>query len=169
MQPIYFIIKRTTLPFEAKPKNLFAMQNIKHTQRSCVEFGFDGTIHKRFSGPMARERFSNEARVLHYLQDKGCDFVPRVVELNEDTLELVMTNCGDAAPLISEQKTEIIFHDLEEKFGVRHGDPFARNITYNHRKGGFNVIDFEYAQILETGEGFSIQDEEAKRHIATSA
>ena len=50
----------------------------------------------------------------------------------------------------------------------RHGDPFARNVTYNTRTSEFNVIDFEYATIVETGEGFTISDEDAQGPYAGS-
>ena len=140
------------------------MRNLKDTQRSCVEFDYDGTIHKHYAGPSAEERFRNEARVLYYLEEKGCDFVPKIIDIHEDTLELVMTNCGEDAPLISDQKRDFMFRSLEETYGVKHDDPFTRNITYNYHTGGFNVIDFEYATILETGEGFTISEEEEIRH-----
>jgi tRNA A-37 threonylcarbamoyl transferase component Bud32 len=45
-----------------------------------------------------------------------------------------------------------------ENYGVRHGDPFVRNVTYNTQLGRFCIIDFEFATILETGEGLTIED-----------
>ena len=51
---------------------------------------------------------------------------------------------------ISQQKkTDKIFRDLEEKYGVRHDDPFSRNITYDPNEGRFCVIDFELATLLD--------------------
>jgi hypothetical protein len=40
-----------------------------------------------------------------------------------------------------------------ETYGVRHEDPFMRNVTYRPQDGRFCLIDFEFATMLETGEG----------------
>jgi len=142
------------------------MKSIKDTQRANVRFGFDGHVYKRFAGPMAAERFGNETKVLRYLEAKGCSFVPRLVAACDKSLELVMTHCGTEAPMISPERLDALFLSLEREFGVKHDDAFARNVTYNHRTGGFNVIDFEYAVIVETGEGFTISDEESSRSVS---
>jgi hypothetical protein len=46
------------------------------------------------SRSQARERFEHEVRVLRYLETRGCDFVPRVLEAEPDELKIVTTNCG---------------------------------------------------------------------------
>ena len=40
------------------------------------------------------ERFANELHILRFLEERGCDFVPRVLEADPETLKLVTTNCG---------------------------------------------------------------------------
>lgn len=141
------------------------MINLKDTKRGNVFVGFDGLVRKRYSGPSSEQRFANEVRVLTYLKEVGCPFTPRLVEVDEGSLEVVMTHCGHEAPMVSDEKANTLFEDLKKDFGVEHGDPFSRNITYNTRTGDFNVIDFEYAFILDTGVGFSIEKENLHRKL----
>jgi len=124
------------------------MQEAKDTQRALVRLGYDGRVHKFFRGPKAEERFSNEVRVLRYLEKRECPFVPRVLEAHDDKLYLITTNAGRRVEQISEEKMQSIFADLET-YGVRHDDPFLRNITYRTTDGRFCVIDFEFATILD--------------------
>lgn len=144
------------------------MREIKDTQRATVRIGYDGRVHKTYRGPDAEDRFKNEVRVLQYLEEKGCEFVPQLLEWDEDELYLVTTNCGSRVEdSISKTRTSELYKELERDYGVRHDDPFARNITYNPRIGRFCIIDFEYAVIVETGEGLlqpeSRTDHERKR------
>ena len=124
------------------------MKEEKNTQRSSVHIGFDGRVHKRFRGPMARERYENEVRVLKYLEEKQCPFVPRVLDTNDEELYLVTSNCGQRAEHISDEKCAALFGELEQ-YRVRHDDPMPRNITYDPRAGRFCVIDFEFATLLD--------------------
>ena len=126
------------------------MQEAKNTARASVHIGYDGRVHKTFKGPQARERYENEVRVLDFLQKNGCDFVPQILEKNDDRLYLVTTNCGTRVDHISEKKKKRIFTELEE-YKVRHDDAEVRNITYDSHKGRFCVIDFEFATILVPG------------------
>lgn len=130
------------------------MKEIKDTQRATVRIGYDGRVHKTYRGDFAKERFQNEVRVLDYLADKGCDFVPALLDRSEEELSIVTSNCGQIVDSISKEKEASVFAQLE-KFGVKHGDAFARNITYSPHKGSFCVIDFEFATIIETGEGLT--------------
>ena len=123
------------------------MFEAKNTQRAVVRIGYDGRVHKEFRGPQAKERFENEVHVLKYLEARKCDFVPRVLEAEADTLTLVTTNCGARVEHMSEQRMQEIFAELEA-YGVRHDDPFLRNITYRATDGRFCVIDFEFATII---------------------
>jgi tRNA A-37 threonylcarbamoyl transferase component Bud32 len=124
------------------------MQEVKDTVRAMVRIGYDGRVHKTFRGTNAKERFENEVRVLKYLEEKGCDFVPKVLEADPETLRLVTTNCGARVEHMSEEKMKQVFGKLEH-YGVRHEDAFLRNITYNAREGRFCVIDFEFATLLD--------------------
>lgn len=133
------------------------MKSVKDTKRATVHVGFDGRVHKRFLGPGADLRYKNEVRVLRYLEEKGCSFVPKVLLAEEENLYLVTSNCGAIVDKISDDRMHQLFAELEA-YGVRHGDPFARNITYNHHQGRFNLIDFEFATILESGEGLTLEE-----------
>ncbi len=123
------------------------MHEIKDTQRALVRIGYDGRVHKTFRGPKAEERFKNETLVLRHLEEEKCDYVPRVLEADEQTLKLVTTNCGSRVDHLGEERVKEIFADLE-KYGVRHEDPYLRNITYRATDGRFCVIDFEFASLL---------------------
>ncbi|MBT8044156.1 MAG: serine/threonine protein phosphatase [Verrucomicrobiae bacterium] len=125
------------------------MRPLKDGIRSLVKIDFYGNVHKYFRGTDKEERFKNEIRILKALEERGCENVPRYLESNEDELCLVTTNCGSPAPDISDKKTKKLFKDLEEKFGVRHDDPFSRNITYDSKEGRFCIIDFELATLLD--------------------
>src|ERR1700733_12891529 len=123
------------------------MLKVKDTLRATVHLSFDGRVFKTYHGPNARERFENETRVLKFLGTRGCNFVPRLLEADENKLQIVTTNCGSRVERIDEQKAKELFLELE-KFGVRHDDPDPRNITYRFSDGRFCLIDFEFATIL---------------------
>lgn len=125
------------------------MQAVKDTVRALVRIGYDGRVHKTFRGHQARERFENEVRVLKHLEEKGCDFVPRLLEAEPESLKIVTTNCGIMVEHISAERMKEIFAELET-FGVRHDDAFMRNITYRKTDGRFCVIDFELATLLDS-------------------
>lgn len=124
------------------------MLEAKNTQRATVRLGYDGRVHKIFRGPNAEERFANEVRVLKYLEAKQCHFVPQVLEVHPERLEVVTSNCGSRVEQLSEGRLEQIFAELES-FGVRHDDAYLRNITYRESDGRFCVIDFELSTIID--------------------
>jgi tRNA A-37 threonylcarbamoyl transferase component Bud32 len=128
------------------------MQPVKDTKRATVRIGYDGRVHKTFRGPLAQERFENEVRVLRYLEQKGCEFVPRVLEADPENLYLVTTNCGHRVEHLGEDRMRELYAELEH-YGVRHEDPFMRNVTYRASDGRFCLIDFEFATLLDSGEG----------------
>ncbi|NWK54232.1 serine/threonine protein phosphatase [Verrucomicrobiaceae bacterium N1E253] len=124
------------------------MRNLKDGIRSLVKIDFYGNVHKYFRGTDKESRFANEIRILKALEERGCDFVPRFIDAGEDELHLVTSNCGSPAPNLSQKKSDKLFLKLEQEFGVRHDDPFPRNITYDDKAGQFCVIDFELATLL---------------------
>jgi predicted Ser/Thr protein kinase len=128
------------------------MQSVKNTKRAIVRIGYDGRVHKTFRGPLARERFENEVGVLRYLEERGCGFVPRVLETDPESLYMVTTNCGARVEHLDDERLKELYAELET-YGVRHEDPFMRNITYRASDGRFCIIDFEFATLLESGEG----------------
>lgn len=124
------------------------MHEVKDTQRAKVRIGFDGRVHKTFRGPKANERFATEVAVLKHLEERGCDFVPRLLESDPTQLKIVTTNCGRIVEHLDPKRMAEIFSELEA-YGVRHEDPFMRNITYRMSDGRFCIIDFEFATILD--------------------
>jgi tRNA A-37 threonylcarbamoyl transferase component Bud32 len=131
------------------------MHEMKDTARATVRIGFDGRVHKIFRGHKARERFEHEVRVLRYLEDKGCTFVPRLLEVEPSAMRIVTTNCGSRVEQLKPERQTELFAGLE-RFGVRHEDRELRNITYRISDGRFCIIDFEFATILDDGTGRSI-------------
>lgn len=123
------------------------MLTVKNTLRATVRLSFDGRVLKTYHGPNARERFENEVRVLKFLESRGCNFVPRLLEADENKLRIITTNCGSRVEHIDEKRAKELFAELE-RFGVRHDDPDSRNITYRNSDGRFCLIDFEFATIL---------------------
>ena len=137
------------------------MHEVKDTKRATVRVGYDGRVHKRYLGPGREKRYKNEVCILKYLEKKNCDFVPRLLHEDPEALYIITTNCGSVVGKISHEKKDRLFQSLEQ-YGVEHGDPFARNITYDARTGRFCIIDFEFATNLETGEGLTLED--IKKH-----
>lgn len=128
------------------------MHEIKDTGRATVRIGFDGRVHKTFRGHLARERFNHEVRVLRHLEERGCSFVPRLLEVDPEGLRMITTNCGGRVDQLHAERQAELFAELET-YGVRHEDRELRNITYRVSDGRFCVIDFEFATILDDGTG----------------
>lgn len=141
------------------------MKSIKDTKRASVHVGFDGRVHKHFHGPFAERRFQNEIRVLRFLEEKACPFVPKVLAEDAKRLYLMTSNCGRIVESISKDRLQKLFKELES-YGVCHGDPMARNVTYDPHLGRFCVIDFEFATLIETGEGLTTDELERLRQTS---
>jgi tRNA A-37 threonylcarbamoyl transferase component Bud32 len=124
------------------------MLQVKDTLRSTVNLTFDGRVFKVYHGPNARERFENETRILKFLEERGCGFVPRLLDADPAQLRIITSNCGSRVEYLDEQRTRELFAELEQ-FGVRHDDPDMRNVTYRQTDGRFCIIDFEFATILQ--------------------
>jgi tRNA A-37 threonylcarbamoyl transferase component Bud32 len=123
------------------------MLKVKDTLRATVNLTFDGRVIKAYHGPSAEERFKNEVHILRYLEQRGCNFIPRLLEADEKNFKIITTNCGSRVEHLDAQRTKELFAELE-KFGVRHDDPDPRNVTYRMSDGRFCLIDFEFATIL---------------------
>lgn len=126
------------------------MNEVKDTRRATVRIGYDGRVHKTYRGPKAAARFHNEVRVLRHLEQAGCDFVPRLLAADPERLTIITTNCGQRVKHISPERMAQLYAELL-RYGVRHEDPFDRNITYRQSDGRFCVIDFEFATIIKDG------------------
>ena len=125
------------------------MQEAKNTPRALVRLGYDGRVHKQYRGHNAAERYTNEVRVLRLLEERGCDYVPKLLEARDDELYIITTNCGQRVEHVSDGKLKELFGTLERDFGVRHDDPYTRNVTYRASDGRFCIIDFELATVLD--------------------
>jgi predicted Ser/Thr protein kinase len=147
---------KQSLAFLQLQRSFASMLPVKDTVRSIVRIGFDGSVHKTFRGHLAKERFENECRVLKHLETAGCDFVPRLIHADADTLSMVTTNCGARVDQLREARMLELFAELEG-FGVRHDDVALRNVTYRASDGRFCLIDFEFATILGQG-GLTLED-----------
>jgi predicted Ser/Thr protein kinase len=123
------------------------MLKVKDTLRATVNLTFDGRVIKAYHGPNALERFTNEVKILRFLESRACPFVPRLLEADAEKIRIVTTNCGTRVEHLSEDRRRALFEELES-FGVRHDDPDVRNVTYRAKDGRFCVIDFEFAKIL---------------------
>lgn len=128
------------------------MHEMKDTARALVRIGYDGRVHKTFRGHQAKERFDHEVRVLRHLEERGCTFVPRLLEVEPENLKIVTTNCGRRVDQLNSERQKELFAELEQ-FGVRHEDQDLRNITYRTTDGRFCVIDFEFATLLDAEGG----------------
>jgi len=124
------------------------MREVKDTNRALVRIGYDGLVHKTFRGREAWVRFRTEVKVLRYLEERGCDFVPRLLDVDEDELTIVTTNCGTRVDQLSPERQKELFAEVES-YGVRHEDRSMRNVTYRRSDGRFCLIDFEFATILD--------------------
>ncbi len=67
---------------------------------------------------------------------------------------MISTNCGTRVDHLSDERMKQLYAELET-FGVRHEDPFMRNITYRAADGRFCIIDFEFATLLEENIGLT--------------
>ncbi len=123
------------------------MLQVKDTLRSTVQASFDGRVLKTYHGPDAQERFHHEMKVLRHLEERGCTFVPRLLEADPVKLRIITTNCGTRVDHLDEKRAKELFAELEE-YGIRHDDPDRRNVTYRQADGRFCIVDFEYATIL---------------------
>lgn len=124
------------------------MRELKDGIRAEVRLDWTNRVHKRFRGTGADERYAKEVEVLRVLEERGCPNVPRLLEEHPEENYFVTSSCGSPAPNVSKRKSDELFKELEEKYGVRHLDQAPRNITYDPWSGRFCMIDFELAEIL---------------------
>ena len=125
-----------------------AFEPLKDGIRSNVRIDFYGNVHKRLRGTDADKRYATEVAVLKALEERGCHYVPRLLEEHPEELYFVSSNCGKLATQISKAKADQLFAKLEREYGIRHLDAEPRNITYSDKLGCFCIIDFELAEIL---------------------
>ncbi len=124
------------------------MKEVKDTMRATVHMSYDGRVTKTFRGSGRVRRFDNEVRVLRFLEERGCSFVPKLISAERETLTMVTTSCGGRVDRMDEDRLRALYAELET-YGVRHEDAELRNVTYDQRVGRFCLIDFEFATILK--------------------
>lgn len=125
-----------------------SIEPIKDGLRSHVRIDFYGNVHKRMRGSDVENRYATEVKVLKVLEQRGCPYVPKLLEEHPEEFYFVSTNCGRPAPQITKEKADSLYAALERDYGVRHLDAEPRNITYSDKLGRFCIIDFELAEIL---------------------
>jgi len=145
-----------------------SLPTLKDGIRSQVRIDFYGNVHKRVRGTGAEERYAKEVEVLKVLEQRGCPYVPRLLEEHPEELYFVSTNCGKPADQITKEKADRLFKKLEDEYGIRHLDAEPRNITYSDKLGCFCVIDFELADILPAPAGLVIPPAVAPESNAAS-
>lgn len=123
------------------------MLKVKDTLRSTVHLTFDGRVMKVYHGPAAEARFDQEVAALRRLEERGCPFVPRLLEADRAELRIVTTNCGGRVERMDDARLQELFRELET-YGVRHDDAELRNVTYRQSDGRFCLIDFEFSTLL---------------------
>lgn len=128
------------------------MLKVKDTLRATVHLTYDGRVVKVYHGPDAPARFENEVKILRHLEERGCGFVPRLLEADAGKHRIVTTNCGRRVEHLDAARIKELFAELEQ-YGVRHDDPDLRNVTYRSSDGRFCLIDFEFATLLPGAEG----------------
>src|SRR5437868_15188971 len=82
---------------------------VKDTLRATVHLTFDGRVIKAYHGPKASERFEQETKVLRFLEKRGCNFVPRLLEADPERLRIVTTNCGSRVEHLDDKRRDEIF------------------------------------------------------------
>jgi len=125
-----------------------SIQPLKDGIRSHVRIDFYGHVHKRLRGTDADKRYATEVAVLKVLEERGCPYVPKVLEEHPEENYFVSSNCGRPAPSLTKEKADKLFAALERDYGVRHLDAEPRNITYSDKLARFCIIDFELAEVL---------------------
>ena len=125
-----------------------SIKPVKDGIRSHVRIDFYGHVHKRLRGTDADKRYATEVAVLKVLEERGCPYVPKVIEEHPEENYFVSTNCGMPAPNLTKERADKIFAALEKDYGVRHLDAEPRNITYSDKLARFCIIDFELAEVL---------------------
>ena len=129
------------------------LKPLKDGIRSSVRIDFQGHVHKRLRGTDADKRYATEVEVLTEIEERGCPYVPRLLEEHPEELYFVSTNCGKLATQISKDKADRLFAKLKREYGIRHLDAEPRNITYDDKQGCFCIIDFELAEVLDPPPG----------------
>ncbi len=125
-----------------------SIKPLKDGIRSHVRIDFYGHVHKRLRGTDAETRYATEVAVLKVLEERGCPYVPKVIEEHPEENYFVSSNCGTPVPSLTNERAAELFRDLERDYGVRHLDAEPRNITYSDKLARFCIIDFELAEIL---------------------
>ncbi len=95
---------------------------LKDIDRCLVKYDrTNNTIVKNFRGRDKKKRFENETTILRYLESKGCECVPKLLDSDPETLTTITTYVGENALKINEIDHRSL-HNRVEAFGVTHND-----------------------------------------------
>jgi len=124
------------------------MKDLKDGIRALVRLDFNGRVHKTYRGSGIQERYDQEVAVLKALEERGCPYVPKLLEEHPEEHRIVTTSCGAPALHLTKKKATSLFEALERDYCIVHDDPEPRNVTYSPSLGRFCLIDFELSTIL---------------------
>lgn len=93
------------------------MLKVKDTLRATVNLTFDGRVIKNYHGPDAQTRFENEVRILRHLQERGCPFIPRLLEADATQPRIITSNCGARVQHLDDARLKELFAELEQYVG----------------------------------------------------
>ena len=106
-----------------------AIDPLKDGIRSQVRIDFYGNVHKRLRGTDADKRYATEVAVLKVLEERGCPYVPRLLEEHPEELYFVSTNCGKLATQISKEKADHAVRQAGK--GIRRAPPRRRTAQHH--------------------------------------
>ena len=101
------------------------LTTIQNNARAVVKIDkTNGIVEKNFLGDdedNVRDRFETEIKILKYLESKGCDFVPKLIEFDEESFFVKTSYMGESLGEIDIAEHRKI-HDRLIAFGVTHND-----------------------------------------------
>jgi hypothetical protein len=119
------------------------MQEAKDTRRALVHIGLRWAGAQDLSAVIWPANASKTKSVCCAIWRRAAANLSPVLEADPENLKMITTNCGSRVDHMARTAMKELFAELEQ-YGVRHDDPFLRNITYRFSDGRFCVIDFEF-------------------------
>ena len=102
----------------------------------------------------AEKAFRNELRIYKLAKAKRVNFIPKLLDYDEEKRTLVIANVGISLDKLAKQRKvqtktflpEIkkLYEQFRKVFGMHHNDLRYKNIVYNPKQKRFYLIDFEF-------------------------
>lgn len=102
----------------------------------------------------AEKAFKNELRIYKLAKAKRVNFIPKLLDYDEEKRILVIANVGISLDKLAKQRKvqtktflpEIknLYEKFRKVFGMHHNDLRYKNIVYNPKQKRFYLIDFEF-------------------------